>query len=127
MNYKIKNIKQLTVSKTLKLDCGQIIRDFPIAYETYGKLNNKKNNAILIFHALTGDQFVAGTNPVTNKDGWWKTAVGPGKAVDTEKYFYSFNKKGQDKNDIFKTIFEEIDKYKRWSGTVAKHGQEGQC
>ena len=47
--------------------------------------------------------------------------------VDTEKYFYSFNKKGQDKNDIFKTIFEEIDKYKRWSGTVAKHGQEGQC
>jgi len=87
MNYKIENIKQITVSKTLKLDCGQIIRDFPIAYETYGKLNNKKNNAILIFHALTGDQFVAGTNPVTNKDGWWKTAVGPGKAVDTEKYF----------------------------------------
>ena len=85
MNYKIENIKQITVSKTFTLHCGQITRAFPIAYETYGKLNNKKNNAILIFHALTGDQFVAGTNPVTNKDGWWKTAVGPGKAVDTEK------------------------------------------
>ena len=87
MNYKIENIKQITVTKPLKLDCGQTIKDFPIAYETYGKLNEKKNNAILIFHALSGDQFVTGTNPITNKDGWWNTAVGPGKAVDTEKYF----------------------------------------
>jgi len=87
MNYKIENIKQITVTKSLKLDCGQTIKNFPIAYETYGKLNEKKNNAILIFHALSGDQFVTGTNPVTNKDGWWNTAVGPGKAVNTEKYF----------------------------------------
>jgi len=50
--------------------------------------------------------------------------------VDTEKYFYTFNKQGQDKNGIYKTIFEEIDKYKKqktWSGTVAKHGHEGIC
>tara|TARA_B100000767_G_C19721401_1_gene517445 strand:- start:417 stop:1550 length:1134 start_codon:yes stop_codon:yes gene_type:complete len=87
MDYKIENIKQIIVTKPLKLDCGQIIKDFPIAYETYGNLNEKKNNAILVFHALSGDQFVAGTNPVTNKEGWWNTAVGPGKAVDTEKYF----------------------------------------
>jgi homoserine O-acetyltransferase len=87
MNYKIENIKQITVKKPLKLDCGQTLKDFPIAYETYGKLNEKKTNAILIFHALSGDQFVAGTNPVTNKDGWWNIAVGPGKAIDTEKYF----------------------------------------
>jgi homoserine O-acetyltransferase len=87
MNYKIENIKKITVTKPLKLDCGQTIKKFPIAYETYGKLNKEKNNAILIFHALSGDQFVAGTNPVTNKDGWWSTAVGPGKAVDTQKYF----------------------------------------
>ena len=87
MNYKIKNIKQITITRPLKLDCGQTIEKFPIAYETYGKLNEKKNNAILIFHALTGDQFVTGTNPVTHKVGWWNTAVGPGKAVDTEKYF----------------------------------------
>ena len=87
MNYKIKNIKQITVTKPLKLDCGQTIKDFPIAYETYGKLNEKKNNAILVFHALTGDQFVTSNNPVTNKEGWWSNAVGPGKAMDTNKYF----------------------------------------
>jgi len=87
MNYKIKNIKKIIVTKPLKLDCGQTIKDFPIAYETYGKLNEKKNNAILIFHALTGDQFVASDNPITNKEGWWTAAVGPGKAIDTDKYF----------------------------------------
>ena len=87
MNYKIENIKQIIVTKPLKLDCGQTIKDFPIAYETYGKLNKEKNNAILIFHALSGDEFVSETNPVTNKEGWWCTAVGRGKAVDTEKYF----------------------------------------
>jgi homoserine O-acetyltransferase len=87
MNYKTKNIKKIIVNSPLKLDCGQTIKDFPIAYETYGKLNKKKNNAILIFHALTGDQFVAGNNPITSKEGWWTTAVGPGKAIDTDKYF----------------------------------------
>jgi homoserine O-acetyltransferase len=87
MNNKIKNIKKIIVTNPLKLDCGQTIKDFPIAYETYGELNNKKNNAILIFHALTGDQFVAGDNPITNKEGWWTAAVGPGKAIDTDKYF----------------------------------------
>ena len=87
MNYKIENTKQIIITKPLKLDCGQTIKDFPVAYETFGKLNEKKNNAILIFHALTGDQFVTGINPITNKEGWWATAVGPGKAVDTNKYF----------------------------------------
>ena len=50
-----KNIKTLIVKKPLKLDCGKTIKDFPIAYETYGSLNSKKDNAILVFHALTGD------------------------------------------------------------------------
>ena len=80
-------IKTLMVKKPLKLDCGQTISDFPLAYETYGKLNDKKDNAILVFHALTGDQFASGTNPITKKDGWWTYALGPGKAIDTEKYF----------------------------------------
>ena len=87
MNYKTENIKQLIVNKPLKLDCGQTIQNFPLAYETYGELNKQKNNAILIFHALTGDQFVSGINPITKKEGWWVTAVGPGKAIDTNKYF----------------------------------------
>ena len=80
-------IKTLLVKKPLKLDCGQTINDFPLAYETYGKLNDKKDNAILAFHALTGDQFASGTNPITKKDGWWNYALGPGKAIDTDKYF----------------------------------------
>ena len=80
-------IKTLLVKKPLKLDCGQTISDFPLAYETYGKLNDKKDNAILAFHALTGDQFASGTNPITKKDGWWNYALGPGKAIDTDKYF----------------------------------------
>ena len=87
MNRKTEDIKKIIVSKPLKLDCGKTINDFPLAYETYGKLNENKDNAVLIFHALTGDQFVTGTNPVTNKEGWWVTAVGPRKAIDTNKYF----------------------------------------
>ena len=87
MNSKTENIKKIIVSKPLKLDCGKTLNNFPLAYETYGKLNENKDNAILVFHALTGDQFVTGTNPITNKEGWWVTAVGPGKALDTNKYF----------------------------------------
>ena len=86
MNIK-ENIKTITIDKPLKLDCGKTINNFPLAYETYGSLNKDKDNAILVFHALTGDQFVTGVNPVTNKDGWWSYAVGPGKSIDTEKYF----------------------------------------
>ena len=81
------DIKKIIVDKPLKLDCGKIINNFPIAYETYGVLNKEKDNAILIFHALTGDQFVSGINPITKKDGWWSYAVGPNKAIDTNKYF----------------------------------------
>ena len=83
----IEKVKRLIIEKPLKLDCGQTISNFPIAYETYGVLNEKKDNAILAFHALTGDQFASGKNPITNKEGWWSYALGPGKAIDTNKYF----------------------------------------
>ena len=87
MNYKTDKIKHLIVKKPLKLDCGQTIKDYPLAYETYGNLNKEKNNAVLVFHALTGDQFASGLNPITNREGWWDTAIGPGKAIDTDHYF----------------------------------------
>ncbi len=87
MNNDVQNIKKLIINEPFKLDCGKIIKDFPIAYETYGNLNKKKNNAILVFHALTGDQFVTNINPITKREGWWTTAVGPGKAIDTNKFF----------------------------------------
>ncbi len=83
----LNKVKKLIIDKPLKLDCGKTISHFPIAYETYGELNEKKDNAILAFHALTGDQFASGINPITNKEGWWSYAVGPGKAIDTKKYF----------------------------------------
>ena len=81
------NIKKIIVKKPLKLDCGVTISDYPLAYETYGKLNQERNNAIMVFHALTGDQFASGKNPITNKDGWWSYVIGPNKALDTNKYF----------------------------------------
>ena len=86
MNVK-ENIKTIIVKKPLKLDCGETIINYPLAYETYGKLNDKKDNAILIFHALTGDQFASDINPVTKKPGWWSYTVGPSKAIDTNKFF----------------------------------------
>ena len=86
MNTK-ENIKKIIVKKPLKLDCGKVINNYPLSYETYGNLNEKRDNAILVFHALSGDQFVTETNPITNKEGWWSYAVGPDKAIDTNKFF----------------------------------------
>jgi len=70
-----------------KLDSGFKLNDFKVAYKTFGELNIKKNNAILICHALTGDQYVSGKNPLTNKDGWWSRMVGPNKPIDTNKFY----------------------------------------
>lgn len=71
----------------LELDSGVKLGPWQIAYETYGELNVDKSNAIVICHALTGDQYVASTNPVTGKPGWWELMVGPGRPVDTNHYF----------------------------------------
>ena len=65
----------LAEDRPLKLDCGVEIGSFSIAYQTYGKLNSKKTNAILVGHALTGDQFVAEKHPITGKPGWWLLGV----------------------------------------------------
>lgn len=85
--FEVGKVTYLAKEKPLKLDCGQEISNFPLAFQTYGKLNKNKSNAILICHALTGDQYVANKNPVTGKKGWWSTLIGKGKAIDTEKYF----------------------------------------
>ena len=78
---------RLVVAEALALDCGVALGPYTIAYQTYGRLNAERSNAILICHALTGDQYVAGTHPLTGKPGWWETLVGPGKVLDTERYF----------------------------------------
>ena len=71
----------------LRLDCGVDLAPLQIAYQTYGTLNAERNNAVLVCHALTGDQHAVNDHPVTGKPGWWETMVGPGRPIDTERYF----------------------------------------
>ncbi len=71
----------------LLLDCGERLPELVVAYETYGRLNAARTNAVLVCHALTGDQFVAGAHPATDRPGWWEGVVGPGRAIDTDRYF----------------------------------------
>jgi len=73
--------------QALVTDGGGRIAPLAIGYETYGELNADRSNAILLCHALTGDQYAAGVNPVTGKPGWWDAMVGPGKPFDTDRYF----------------------------------------
>ena len=77
----------LQCKEELVLDSGKRLDEFEIAYQTYGELNVNKSNAIFVCHALTGDQFPAEKNPITKKTGWWDLMIGPGKTIDTNKYF----------------------------------------
>ena len=70
----------------LALECGQQLAPIDIAYRTYGSLNAARSNAILVCHALTGDQYVAEPHPVTDKPGWWENTVGPGRPLDTGRF-----------------------------------------
>ena len=80
-------VARFGADRPLKLDAGVELSPFQIAYKTYGTLNAERSNAVLICHALTGDHHVSSVNPVTGKSGWWETMVGPGKPIDTERYF----------------------------------------
>ena len=71
----------------LALDAGGTLAPLQIAYQTYGTLDAAKSNAVLVCHALTGDQHAANDNPVTGKPGWWSRAIGPGRTIDTDRYF----------------------------------------
>jgi homoserine O-acetyltransferase len=77
----------LGADKPLQLDCGTALGPFTVAYQTYGTLNAERSNAVLICHALTADQHVANTHPITGKPGWWNIMVGPGKPIDTNRFF----------------------------------------
>ena len=78
---------ELAREEPMRLDSGQSIGPFTAAYTTCGDLNSDKSNAVLVCHALTGDQYVLENNPVTGKPGWWELMVGPGKPLDTDRYF----------------------------------------
>ncbi len=80
--------KYFRISEEIILECGKKLGPITLAYETYGNLDKNKSNAILIFHALSGDAHVAGYHSKNDKKpGWWETHVGPNKSFDTNKYF----------------------------------------
>jgi homoserine O-acetyltransferase len=75
-------------SEALTLECGKTLTEYDIAYETYGELNADASNAVLICHALSGDHHAAGYHSMEDrKAGWWDSAIGPGKAIDTNHFF----------------------------------------
>ncbi|HEX6145058.1 MAG TPA: homoserine O-acetyltransferase [Geminicoccaceae bacterium] len=78
---------RLAAQAPLKLDSGASLGPITVAYQTYGRLNAARSNAILVAHALTGDQFAADRHPITGKDGWWQLMIGPGKPLDTDRFF----------------------------------------
>jgi homoserine O-acetyltransferase len=71
----------------LQLANGEHFAPLTIAFETYGALNQDRSNAVLVCHALTGDQFVASPNPITGRPAWWPRIVGPGRPIDTNRFF----------------------------------------
>lgn len=79
--------QSVTFNDPITLKSGEKLGPITVAYETYGTLNSDKSNAILVFHALTGDAHAAGFHKGAKKPGWWDDMIGPGKAFDTNKYF----------------------------------------
>ncbi|MBT3808192.1 MAG: homoserine O-acetyltransferase, partial [Rhodospirillaceae bacterium] len=71
----------------LALDSGAELARVDVAYETYGELNAAADNAVLVLHGLTGTQHAMGLSSDTGRPGWWDSAIGPGKAIDTERYY----------------------------------------
>ncbi len=80
--------RSLTLEQALELDCGESLGPITVAYETYGRLRGRGDNAVLICHALSGSAHAAGFHgELGHSPGWWEDAIGPGKAFDTDKYF----------------------------------------
>ncbi|MGD8742271.1 MAG: homoserine O-acetyltransferase [Granulosicoccaceae bacterium] len=80
--------KFIQIDKPIELQCGRTLSGFQLIYEEYGELNADKSNAILICHALSSDHHAAGYNSMEDrKPGWWESAIGPGKVIDTNRYY----------------------------------------
>ena len=87
------NAEQLRIARItdsggpLLLACGQSLDVVDIAYETWGKLSPNKDNVVIVCHALTGDQYAGGVNPITDRPAWWPRMIGPGLPIDTNRFF----------------------------------------
>jgi len=80
-------VHRFAADQPLRLDSGALLAPLEIAYKTYGALNADRSNAVLVCHALTGDQHAASTHPVTGKPGWWNRVIGPGLPLDPARHF----------------------------------------
>jgi homoserine O-acetyltransferase len=80
-------VMRFPADKPLRLDSGGRIEGLEVAYNTYGRLNEDRSNAVLVCHALSGDQYAASPHPATGKPGWWAQVIGPGLPLDTDRYF----------------------------------------
>ncbi len=83
----LKRLSVATPGQPLRLDSGRVLDHVEIAYETWGELSPRRDNVVVVCHALTGDQFAATPNPVTGRPAWWDLVVGPGLPVDTNRFF----------------------------------------
>jgi homoserine O-acetyltransferase len=79
--------KTLQVTESLAMVSGSVLPEYQLVYETYGKLNHDKSNAILVCHALSGNHHATGIYEGEKTPGWWHQYIGPGKAVDTNQFF----------------------------------------
>lgn len=84
----------ITFPQGLDLECGVHLAPIDVAYRTYGTLSEKRDNAIMVCHAFTADQYVAETHPLTGKPGWWTRMVGPGLPIDTNRFCYLHQRAG---------------------------------
>ena len=80
-------VQSITFPEGMTLQCGEKLAPLEVAYQTYGTLSSRRDNAIIICHAFTGDQYVASPHPITGKPGWWSRMVGPGLPIDTDRFF----------------------------------------
>jgi homoserine O-acetyltransferase/O-succinyltransferase len=101
------------------LDSKARIGPLTIAYETYGTFNKDKSNVILVLHALTGDSHAAGYySDVDDKPGWWDNMIGPGKGIDTDKYFVVCSKCPRRLHGIDRAIFHQPENRQRLMGLI---------
>lgn len=82
----LRHARQVTFEEPLALELGEALPGVTVTYETYGRLNTARDNAVLICHALSGDSHVAG-HDADDAPGWWDVVVGPGRCIDTDRYF----------------------------------------
>ena len=83
----VAGVMRFAADKPLRLDSGARIDGLEVAYNTYGRLNEARSNAVLVCHALSMDQHAASRHPLTGKPGWWDQVIGPGRPLDTDRFF----------------------------------------